>query len=175
MFVKSDCIHIGKIVRTHGIHGHLVLVSNVNLTEKQGKEAILLDIDGGLVPFFVRKENGIKERDHQSYFLHFDHIENKEMADKYVGLDVYLTSYESPQEVKELPPESVLKGYKIYNQSKEYIGEVQDIIDYSGNVLLSVISNEDEYLIPFTEDHIISWDTEKRSITITISEGLLEI
>lgn len=175
MFVKSDCIHIGKIVRTHGIHGHLILVSNVNLTEKQKEEPILVDIDGGLVPFFVRKENGIKERDHQSYFLHFDHIENKEMADKYVGLDIYLTSYESPQEIKELPTESMLKGYKIYNQSEEYIGEVQDIIDYSGNVLLSVISKGSEHLLPFTEDHIISWNAEKKSIVITIPDGLLEI
>lgn len=176
MFTKSDCILIGKIIRTHGVNGHLILASNVNLSENQEKEPILIDIDGGLVPFFVHKKEGIKERNHQSYFLHFDHINNKEMAEKYIGSDVYLSSYTKKGQTEELPKkDNLLKGYKVYNQAGEYIGEIKSIIDYSGNVLLDVSSKENEYLLPFTEEHIIGWDNENKHITLAISEGLLEI
>jgi len=50
---KQDFLEIGSIIKTHGIHGELILeAKNPDLFENI-KESVLLEIDGLLVPFFI--------------------------------------------------------------------------------------------------------------------------
>ena len=52
MFEKKDSYKLGTILKPHGIHGEVVLKFDNNIEEKHFElESILIDIDGGLVPF----------------------------------------------------------------------------------------------------------------------------
>lgn len=176
MFVKEKCVCIGKIVRTHGIHGQVIVLSDMEITEQDIKEAILVDIDGGLVPFFA-KEKGWRKRDNQSYFLHFDHIDNKEIADGYCGLDLFLENVDTEYtESDKSIDNEYLEGYLVYDTSNKEIGEAVELLDFSGNVLLKTISKEDkEILIPFAEEYLISIDKENKKVQLQIPDGLLDL
>lgn len=175
MFVKENCVCIGRIVRTHGIHGQLVVVSDFDLSSDNVKEVVLVNIDGGLVPFFVA-EGGWKIRDHQSYFLHLDHLNCKEKAENYCGLEVYLINY-SPPEIDATEDEyGYLQDYEVYDELDNLLGKVEELLDYSGNILLKVISSEKkELLLPFVEEQLLSINQETKQIHLQIPQGLLEL
>lgn len=176
MFVKESCIYLGKIIRTHGIHGQLVVATKLSFNMENIKEPILVELDGGLVPFYLASPEGVRFRDHQSYLIRFDHVEKKEQAAKYVGCELYLLF--PPDDIEEdslLSEPSLLKHFSIYDDNNSYLGKVNDVLDFSGNTLLSVYIKDKEVLLPFTEAHILSWDTTERKIQLYIPEGLLEI
>lgn len=175
MFAKENCIFLGTITRTHGIHGQLVLASELPLSKADIEEPILVDIDGGLVPFYLNN-SGFRARDHQSYLICFDHTNNREQAEKYVNSATYLLTppfVEADNLPKQEP--ALLKNYTIHNERNEYLGKVDEVLDFSGNILLRTFINEKEVLLPFTEAHIINWDSSKRSIQLQIPDGLLEL
>lgn len=177
MFVKKECIYLGKIIRTHGIHGDLVLATELTLDAKNKEEPILIELDGGLVPFYLAQKEGLRIRDHQSYLIRFDHTENKEQAEPYVGVETYLLTFPNHKSSEtSLPKEpSLLKGYSIYDENNKHIGEVDDVLDFSGNILIRIFIQDKEILLPFTEDHIINWHSEQRTIQLHIPEGLLNL
>ncbi len=176
MFVKEDCIYLGRIVRTHGIHGQLVLATELSLTEENKEEPILVDIDGGLVPFFLKKDTGLKVRDTQSYLIAFDHITNKEDAERYINCETYLLTLPTTITDEEFPTETAyLKNYSLYDAKNNFVGKIDEVIDFSGNTLVRLFIDNEEVLIPFTEDHILDWDNSERKIQLSIPKGLLEI
>ncbi len=171
MFVKEDCINIGRVVRAHGIHGQLVLASEVSLPDEITKEPFLLEIDGGLVPFYLES---LKNRDHQSYLIKFDHLNSKEEAEQYINCEVYLLSL--PDSGDTLPKEaSLLKNYSLYDEQENFVGKIDDVLDFSGNILARLFIEKKEILLPFTEEHILDWNNEERKIKLHIPEGLLDL
>lgn len=174
MFVKKECFYLGKILRTHGIHGQMVIESQLPFTKQMKKEPLLVDIDGGLVPFFLSEES-MKSRDHQSYFIHFDHICSKEEAERYIGCELYLLHYEAPQEKDDTTKSNELKDYALYDESNTFLGKIVEVLDYSGNILFRLTNNEQEILIPFIKENILLWDNEKHSIQMLLPEGLLDL
>lgn len=175
MFVKEKCFFLGKIVRTHSFHGQLVLATNLSLTAKVLKEPILVELDGGLVPFYLDAEKGLRRRDHQSYFIHLDHIDNKEQAMLYVGCDVYLEKLPTEEKEELLKEPAFFEGLAIYNEHNEYLGDVIEVLDFSGNTLANVSIQGEAVLLPFTEHHILSVDMDKRKVKLHIPEGLLDM
>ncbi|PVX50689.1 16S rRNA processing protein RimM [Balneicella halophila] len=175
MFVKEKCFYLGKIIRSHGIHGHLVLASSIPLDTANTKEPFLVDIDGGLVPFYLHKKEGLKDRDHQSYLIRFDHASTKDDAEKYIGSDVYLEHTPFVDESCEKPNLNIFRGFEIFSEDNKLVGTVLDIVDYSGNTLVNIHSKNGELLLPFTEEHIVDWDLDNKKIILRIAKGLLDI
>ena len=58
---KEDCYFLGKITRTHGLHGNVFLKLDTDQPEMYSKlGAIFVDINGLLVPFFIAKQSRTK-------------------------------------------------------------------------------------------------------------------
>ncbi len=172
--MKEECIYLGKITRTHGIHGQLVLVTELTLEAHKQEEPILVEIDGGLVPFYLDK-NEVKQRDHQSYLIKFDHISTKEEAERYINTETYLLSYSGLQNDKLPTEKALLKDYSLYDADNVFVGKINDVLDFSGNILLQLFIENRELLLPFTESHILDWNNEERKIRLQIPEGLLNL
>ncbi len=174
MFVKKECIYLGKITRTHGIHGQMVLATELTLATHKQEEPILVELDGGLVPFYLDKSE-LKQRDHQSYLIKFDHISTREQAEKYVNAETYLLSHPRPGKDKFPTEKALLKNFSIYDASNVFVGKVNDVLDFSGNTLFQLFIEDKEVLLPFTESHILDWNSEERKIKLQIPEGLLDL
>lgn len=61
MLRKEDCYLAGTFTKTHGVKGELVAKTNGDLLEKNKLESILIDIDGGLVPFLFQIMESARE------------------------------------------------------------------------------------------------------------------
>ena len=61
-------------------------------------------------------------------------------------------------------------------ENKKLVGEVKEIIPNPGHDLLKIISPENkEILMPFHEDFIITSDLRRKTITVRLPEGLIDL
>ena len=64
-----------------------------------------------------------------------------------------------------------LIGFSLQDQDGHRAGTIGDIQDFSGNICLELTGSG--ALVPFHDDLIIDIDIEKKTLTMSISEGLL--
>ena len=156
---------IGYISKSHGFKGQVKL----GFFEEEYKELLIikgflfLEIDGKGVPFLI------EDIDAGGAVVKLEDVDDEVSARKICGLK--MISFEKDLEEKE----NELVGYVLHNQEKEVTGEINEVQDLNGNIVLRVTKEEQEYLIPFHEDLVLGIDSEKRFIVLSIPEGLLDI
>lgn len=60
----------------------------------------------------------------------------------------------------------------VFNEEKENLGEVVDILETGANLVLRVKSKENSFLLPFVPAFIVDVNKEAHEITIREMEGL---
>jgi len=176
MLRKEDCYLAGTFIKTHGVKGELVAKKNSDLLEKNKLESILIDIDGGLVPFFIPK-NGITSRNHSSVRILLEDMNTEAKAKRFIGCEIYIPMKDVPdfiEESDEIDP-NLLIGFTYVDDEKGELGEIVDIQDFAGNIVMNVEIDGEEIMIPFAEDHFIDLDEESKTITMDTPEGLLDL
>ena len=176
MLKIEDCYLAGTFTKTHGVKGELVVRKNSDLLEKNKMESVLVDIDGGLAPFFIPKK-GITPRNHSSVRIIIEDIDTEAKAQRFIGCNIYILMKDVPdfvEEADDLDP-NLLIGFLYIDEKKGKLGEIVDIQDYSGNVVLVIEVNDQEVLIPFAEDNFIEIDEENKTISMDTPNGLIDI
>jgi 16S rRNA processing protein RimM len=74
----------------------------------------------------------------------------------------------------ELSP-NALVGYQLFDETLGLIGEITEVNDFSGNVLLSVVYQGKEAMVPLNEDLIVRLNEELREIELQIPYGLFNL
>ena len=176
MFKKEDCFFVGSFVKTHGVKGELVAKKSSDLLEKYKLETVLVDIDGGLVPFFITP-NGLTPRNHATVRIHLEDMENEAKATRFIGCEIYVPFKDAPDyfEDKDEIEASALIGFTYIDEKRGVLGIIEDIQDYSGNVVMVLELNGQEVMIPFSEDNFIEIDEDEKSITMVTPEGLIDL
>jgi 16S rRNA processing protein RimM len=170
---KSECRKIGFIRKTHGLKGEIVLEFDEGMDETvENSNRFFIELDGLLVPFFIH-ENGIRFKTARTAILSLNWVENEEYARRFTGKPVWLLESEIIDSAIEFDVFQ-LKGFVLYNQENGRIGEITQIDDYSGNIVLCVDYLGNEALVPFNNDLIIDFDMAGKTISLKIPEGLLE-
>ena len=170
---KTDCTKIGFIRKTHGVRGELTLdfdpVFELSLSES---ERLFLEIDGLLVPFFIA-DDGLWIKSSKSAIVKFDWVDNEEYARRLVGCSVFLFSHEIILEEKEEMSVLDFENYLLEDETLGQIGIITRIDDYSGNVVFTVIKENNELLIPFNDELLVSVDHQQKTIKLKIPDGLI--
>ena len=68
-----------------------------------------------------------------------------------------------------------LIGFEVKDQVSEETGEVADVADYSGNVVLTVSIMNKEILLPLSENYICEIDFEHSRLLVQIPRELVEL
>lgn len=171
---KSDCLKIGYLHKPHGIKGEVALQFEPEYeTSLDEMPTLFLEIDGLLVPFFLRDE-GLRFRSSETALLHFDWIENEEQARKLCGSSVYILKEDWVNEEEELPLHTLI-GYTVFDTVKGKIGPITQVDDYSGNLILTVEYNKQEVLIPFNEDFLTRFDEDAKELELECPEGIFDL
>lgn len=68
-----------------------------------------------------------------------------------------------------------IKGCAVYTKDGGHIGTVEDVLFISGNDLLIVEKEDQEFLIPFAQSVCLEVDLEQKRIVIDPPEGLLDL
>ena len=166
---------IGTIKKTHGIKGEL----NIALDSPYNPEDfrfLVFDIDGATIPFEIVSSRGNGE---SSRLVTLDGIDSVDEAKNFVGKTVYVLM----SELEKLPQYeeedsfylSDLIGFSILDEKGDYIGKIVGFNDDTQNYLLEVEKPDaSTAFIPYVDEWLDTFDTEKKIITMNLPEGLLD-
>lgn len=170
---KINFTRIGYFLKSHGVSGTLMLVFEEGLEDTiENSKVLFVETDGILIPWFV-SDDGIRIISSKSALVDLDWITDEQTAKKLLRKPVWInniTEFYHPLQ----NPES-LDGYAVYDHNKGYIGQISEINDYSGNLVITLINGNNEILLPLHDDLISNIDEANRSVTFNLPDGITEI
>lgn len=170
MIKKEDCIKIGEIGKTHNLQGALIVYTDNDLLEQYSDEPVFVLLEGAPVPFYIA-EDGLTERNHSSYIVKFEFVDSKEQADRLVGSELLMDKYLLDEE--ELPLEmSDLIGYTVVDDLTGARGEIIQVDDYSGNIVLSIRIYSKEILLPVSDQYVTEVLHDEKMMHVNIPEEI---
>ncbi len=170
---KADCKFLGTLSKPHGYKGHLVLVAENSLpNDFEDWESVFVEIDGLLVPFLFDEVNHSHT---DSAIVHFEDYGNVDLVEELIHARVYAPFKNFRKKKGRSFDISDLNGYSVSDVNHGVIGVVEEILDYNQNILLRILKDGKEILIPAQEPIIESIDPKKKIIHINAPTGLIDI
>ena len=168
MIKKEEVYKIGRLGKSHGIKGEISFQFDDDVFDRVDADYLVLEIDGILVPFFMEE---YRFRSDSLALVKFCDIDTQERASELTGCDVYFPRDLADED--DTPTLASLVGFDLIEASNnKKVGTIASIDDSTANILFEM---EDGKLIPATDDLITRIDMQKRTITMQIPEGLLDI
>ncbi len=171
---------IGKFIKTHGVHGNLLLSVNDNIpldlldSTVLEKEWVFIDMKGLPVPFLIAKD-GVKEFAADSFLIKLEGIDTN-AAKKMCPANVYVNIAYIENDISiENNNYNSIANFIIHDKKLEEIGKVEYLLDIKENPLIAVNYNNKEVLIPVKSEYIINIDFEKRKITTDFPDDYLDM
>jgi len=170
---KADCDKVGFFKKTHGVNGELVLEYEPQFEYSiENADRFFVELEGLLVPFFI-VEDGFRFKTENSAILTFDGVESEKYAKRMVGSSVFLFKDEIIVMTDELS-DSELVDYLLVDEKLGEIGIIDQIDNYSGNIVFTVNFKGKELLVPFNEDFLLEIDKQNKVIKLRLPEGLFD-
>ncbi len=136
-------------------------------------DAVFILIDGKLVPFFIEDIHmRVKGKD---AVIKFEDINNTEKARELCSRKMYLPIAMLPANMQKQKSYQNITSYKAYTTDDEYLGVVEDVIEYPNNPVLRIMKEKREILIPAAEEFIRDLNHKKQSIILDPPAGLLDL
>lgn len=178
MIKEEDITSVGKLLKTHALKGELNMLLDIDPGYLEEGNPTILDIDGIYVPFYAES---VRTKGSFSFLVKFEGIDSEIEAKKLVNKTVYalrdrLKEYMLENYDEEYALYDDLVGYTIEDIDAGVIGKVVEIDTNTENELFIVETPDGNTVyIPLTEDFIEKMDEEKKTITMRLPEGLLDL
>ncbi|MDR3187921.1 MAG: hypothetical protein LBT94_01885, partial [Prevotellaceae bacterium] len=165
-------IPLGKLQKTFGAHGELLLALYDNGAAPSQKSPVFISIDGLSVPFYLKSitEKGGK------FVVIFDDMEQEALAKELVGKEIFAEKADGHKPAT-LPAEGEgLLGYTFVDAVHGAIGKLTRRLDYPNNPVLELATEQGkEILIPDNPDFVTAVDKKKKIVHVRLPEGLVEV
>ncbi len=172
--IKEDFFPIGYIAKPHGLRGEMIIETEEGFEDVLVKsDYLLVEIEGGLVPFFVSKD-GINFRTPTSIALTFDDLDSADKVRPLCGCKIFLHKDDSQKQVASDELNELI-GFTVFDQERGKLGEIIWVDDFSGNVVLTIQYGSHEILIPLSDELITKYDEEKKEIYLECPDGLVDL
>ena len=168
MIRREDVYRIGKIGKPHGVKGEVSFHFDDDIFDRTDADFLILELDGILVPFFMEE---YRFRSDSLALMKLEGIDTQERARELTNCEVFFPREQQDDE-ENLSWAAIIGFTVIDEQTNTPVGTIASVDDSTENVLFEL---EDGTLIPASEDLITNIDTKKRTITIDLPEGLLEL
>lgn len=171
---KKNCVKVGYVQKPHGISGELVIRFQEEYCETlEEYPALFLEVDNLLVPFFITEE-GLRFKSSESVITQLEWVDSESKAKALCGLSVFVKEADVIEFEDEMIPHALV-GFQLYDESLGLIGEINEVHDYAGNMLLLVNYKGKEALVPLNEDLIVRFDEDQCELELRIPEGLFDL
>ena len=169
---KDNCFELGKITKTHGLKGEVVLWLDVDFPEDyEDLESIFLDVKGELVPYFMESYRLSGNR----AIVQFEDINTFEKAEAMVNLEAFLPLEELPELEDDQFYYHEIIGFQIKDKNLGDLGTVQIVHSMQAQDLLVMNYKGREVLIPVIPEIVLEADKEAKILNVNLPEGLLEV
>ena len=162
MITDQQVISIGRITRTHGKRGEIQCLTSNEYWENADATFLILSIDNILVPFRVLDWRG---KGSDSLIFQLDRINDEQMAQQFVGCQAYMLATDLSEDDELLPTWQSITGYRVIDTNQ---GELGTIIHVDETTINTLITLDNDQLIPLHEDFIINIEPDKQLLTICL-------
>ena len=168
VFYMKHTLHlIGKITKTHGYDGTVVLLSDATLVnETENLKELFLLIDGLQVPFPVQELVLITAK---SARVKLEFVDDKDQARELTGCEAYATIAPANEIIEE--GFEKWRGFEVYDSKYGRKGIIQKVEDYNGNTVMHLMDGKNETLISIFPELVNEIDENKKKMYITAPEG----
>lgn len=176
MISENEISPIGRTLKPHGINGEITATVDVSV-DLDDLKCIIFDVDGIFVPFFI---SSYRSRGSEAVLVSIDGIKNETEAAALCGLEIYALNsdlgIEHDHDEEGGLYMSDLIGFKLYDQNGDEIGEIDGYDDSTANALLNVSRTDGTTIfVPIADELIEAIDIKKRTISLQIPQGLLDL
>jgi 16S rRNA processing protein RimM len=169
--MQQSHYHIGKIVSSFGTDGQVVLQHVLGSTALKGLTVVLIALKkDDLVPFFV---TATKLKNESEVYLTLEDITSKEKAKRLINKPVWFVEADYRKFVSKSAAISLL-GYTIINDGNT-IGEIIEVIEQPHQLLVKIIYDQKEVLIPVPDVFIEKIDNQQKQLFLHLPDGILDI
>ncbi|MFP4663062.1 MAG: hypothetical protein ACLFM1_01420 [Bacteroidales bacterium] len=170
MLIAADFVRIGSVKKAFGYNGAMMLSLEKKVAYHflNKKEAVFLQLEGSLVPFFIDDIKG----NEINPVIHFDNIHNKETASRFIGVPCFMPGeyFEQNQGVSD--PDT-LEGFTLFDKTSGMTGIILDYSEQNNNPLFEVDFDGMIVSLPAHPDMITDFDSEEKIIYAEYPEGLI--
>ncbi|HCX99853.1 MAG TPA: 16S rRNA processing protein RimM [Bacteroidales bacterium] len=161
---------VGTIQRTHGVNGEVQVLWFNNDPLDHKLESVFLRIEGIPIPFAITTIRGKGQKP----IVKFDEVDGSDMATTLVGLTI-LSEIKQLEASDELYLDDLV-GYSVVNQNGNLLGEIEQLQDFSGNLVFLVVNSAGkELLIPAASDFIVELNEETKTLLMQLPDGLVDL
>ena len=167
-------VSIARLVKSRGNRGELICedLSDDPARFTEGTRVFVRDSAGHRTKYSLERAWHHKGR----LILKFQGVDTISDAEALRGCDVQLTGEEIGPPPQDEHFYSDLIGCMVVDADTDRrIGEVEDILEPGGTLLLQVDAEGREVLIPFVRDICVDIATDRRVIRVRLPEGLEEL
>lgn len=162
MITSQQVISIGRITRTHGKRGEIQCLTSNEYWDNADATFLILSIDNILVPFRVLDWRG---KGSDSLIFQLDRITDEQSALPLIGCQAYMLATDLSEQDELLPTWQSLTGYRVLDTDQGELGTIVHVDETTINTLVTLDNN---LLIPLHEDFIINIETDKQLLTICL-------
>jgi len=169
---RGEYFQLGRVIKVHGYRGEMVILLETDKPEDYAKlETIFLNIDGSLVPFWIRS---IRINDNLA-IISLDDITEKESAIRLLKKEVFLPIKDlHTLEENDFYFHEII-GFSVRDKKHGDIGKVEDVLERPEQELIRILKGKTEILIPLTNDMISKVDRKKKILHIITPDGLIDL
>jgi 16S rRNA processing protein RimM len=170
---KEDCFYVGTVVNKFSFKGELLVKLDTDEPELfLEMESVFIEIGKKLIPFFI-----LNSQLHKSMLLRLkiEDVDDEAAADTLMKKELYLPLANLPQLKGNKFYFHEVIGFKMIDTNYGEVGTISGINDTTSQALFEVENNGREVLIPMIDDFINKVDRENKTITVTTTEGLIEL
>jgi 16S rRNA processing protein RimM len=173
MIDLTDCIALGTITKTHGIHGQVVLfLDQLSVNDIQKMEPIFIEMDGLPVPFFIAD---YEEKSSNTIILTFDELTTGILPKDLIDCKVFIhrSGLKSGEKIPPLD-ESIVR-FTVLDEKSGPLGVVVEILSIAQNPLIKIMQGSKEILLPLQPDFIIKVDSHSKILYVHVPDGLIDL
>ena len=173
MIKKESVYKIGKIGKPHGVDGEVSFHFDDDVFDRTDADYLVLDIDGILVPFFIDE---YRFKTDETALVRFSDIDTQDKARTLTGCEVYFPREHSDSDGDSLSWAEIVGYHVVDARSGNTVGEIRSVDDSTINTLFELVTTEgNDLLVPASDELISAVDTNGRTITMRLPEGLMDI
>jgi 16S rRNA processing protein RimM len=169
----NNYFNIGKLVSAYGLDGELVMRHSLGKKSTlKGVVAIFLEErKNSFIPYFPQK---ISAKDNEHVYVKLEGIDTKEMAQKLVKTQVYLSEADFKEHTSSSAPLALL-GFAVEDQQRGPLGMIEEVIEMPMQVLVKVMIQGKEALLPINEQSLVKIDKKAQVVFLDLPDGLIDL
>jgi 16S rRNA processing protein RimM len=169
----DDFYFLGKILKTHGNQGHLLVLLDVDSPQHYRKmDSVFVDLGYERIPFAVES---VRILEKNRALLKLAEVNSRDHATAFAGRELYLPVSALPVLTGNRFYYHEIRGFRVVDAIHGELGVVEDILELPAQPLIRIKTGKKEILVPLVDEVIIKVDRARKVLAIRAPEGLIAI